>query len=128
MHVVELIFEGITNVWMTEEVVDGILEHDPTGALLAKIRYFAAAGFRHHEGSKGRPIRPEGSGVVRIGYGDLFRVYGFYTDDIRGEFIAIRAHTKRKKKNTSRERRVIDEVAEVKHDGTWTKAESEEES
>lgn len=136
VYSVEKIFEGATDVWMTKAVVEAIFEHDggnpedmdldlgniPKG-LLRKIQYFSKAGFRNHEGGRGRPIKSEDNGVYRIGYDDLFRVYGFYSDESRkNEFIAIATCTKHDKKNSSRERAIIRHVAEVYENDSWKKA------
>jgi hypothetical protein len=140
VYEVETIFENETTVCMTEEVLDAIIRHDGIrpqdidltdlpGGLLKKIEYWSRAGFRKHEGRHGQPIKYEDQGVYRIGYGDLFRIYGFYTDESRKDkFIAIKPWAnKRGKKNTSRERAVITEVARVKRDVDWIERESEAE-
>lgn len=133
VYSVEKIFDGATDVWMTEAVVDEIIAHDgltfedldlnniPSG-LFKKVLYYSKAGFLKFEGKKGRPIKHEGKGVYRIGANDLFRVYGFYSDEIRKkEFIAIATWSKHGQKNTSRERDIISHVAEVKENGSWAK-------
>ena len=141
MYEVETIFENATTVCMTEEVLEAIFDHDgiepddldlkniPAG-LLEKIRYWSLAGFRRHEGSKGRPIKYEGKGVYRLGLKhDLFRVYGFYEDESRKDkFIAIKAWgEKQGTSNTSRERAVIREVQRVIQDGDWIEGQSSDE-
>ena len=127
---VELVLEGETDVWMTGSAFDAIHEHDGTEAgmepdepdqgLLRKIRHYSTHGFGKFEGRK-RPIKYEGNGVYRIGYGDLFRIYGFYNGPQRREFIAIRPHLKRGQKNTARERNAIAEVQRAKDNGDWEK-------
>ena len=127
---VELVLEGQTDVWMTESVVDEIEKHDGTKAgvdpdepdhgLYRKIKHYSENGFWKFEGAK-RPIKHEGNGVYRIGYGDLFRIYGFYNGPGRREFIAIRPHLKRGQKNTARERNAITKVRRAKDNGDWEK-------
>ncbi len=126
---VELVFEGETDVWMTADAFDAIADHDgsqgqivlddPGKGLLRKIKYYSGAGFGNFEYGKGAPVKHEGNGVYRVGYGDLFRVYGFYHGPKRREYIALRAHLKRKQKNTARERQVIAEVRRTKDNGDW---------
>lgn len=134
MYEVYEIFNGKTDVWMTKAVVEAIFKHDALDAnaldlknipagLLKKISYYSEAGFWNHEGKKGQPIKYEGGGVYRIGLAhDLFRVYGFYTDESRkDEFIGITPWLKRGQKNKSRERAIIKHIAQVKTDGDWIK-------
>lgn len=132
MYEVEQYFRGKTDVWLTDKVVEAIFDHDGLdpedidmsnipASLFKKISYYSEMGFLKHEGSKGRPIKHEGNGVYRIGH-RLFRVYGFYTDEIRkNEFIGITPWLKRGQKNTSRERAIIKHIAQVKTDGDWIK-------
>lgn len=114
-----------TEVWISDKAARKLRrfqQEDNNGpAFVAKLEYYAKAGFGAFEHKQG-PIRREWSGVYRVGRKDtLFRLIGFYETDERRAFITIDAFTKTGQKPKGPERKRIDEVAAVKSSGNWRK-------
>src|SRR5215212_8356367 len=125
LHEVEDMFPTVscrTSVWLSERARTGLMEFTttkdkPSGAFLKKLKYYAEAGFRFHEG-EGQPVKSEGNGVYRVGK-DLFRIVGFYEDDRKVAFVGIATLQKRGMKLSGPDRAIIREVADVKMNGLW---------
>lgn len=127
--IVDRLFVGTsyaTEVWSSDSVIKALNDLQNSGTksagIVAKLDYYASAGFRRFEG-KHNPIRNENNGVWRIGLsGDLFRIIGFYTSDRKNEFIAIESFQKHGQKLRKHERKIIKYVAHIKRDELWEMA------
>lgn len=112
-----------TRVWITvsalEEFTKYQRQEQPQKKFIKKLKRYAKTGFSNFEGND--PIRYEGNGVFRISDGSLFRLYGFYENDSKTDFIVIDALLKRKTKISSSIRKRIDKIAQIKRDKLWTK-------
>ncbi len=128
-HTVEELYVGseyLTSVWISEHAaaeLDRLSRSPDVEKLIDKIEYWAKSGFRKWEGAvgSGRPIVHERDGVFRLGYRSLHRVLGFYENDDKGSFIAIKAFLKKGQRLSSVERRYIEEVAKVKKQNLWAR-------
>lgn len=138
MNVYELNFQDPhaslrTRVWITQHALQEFKKYQnreqPQKKFIKKLKRYAESGFANFEGSEGiDPIRHEWNGVFRISDGSLFRLYGFYENENRSDFIIIEAILKRKSKLSSTIKDKIDNIANIKREKSWTKVMTSEQS
>lgn len=119
-----------TRVWISADALKTFNKYQkreqPTKSFIKKLKRYSERGFWNFQGdSKSkRPIRPEWDDILRIGeISSLFRLYGFYEDGSKSNFIIIDAFLKHDTALSEAERKRINEVAKVKRDRTWEKIE-----
>jgi hypothetical protein len=116
-----------TRIWISDGAkkdVDRFCEKsNPPGRFIRHLRRCAENGFGAYEGGSRPIVKPEWSGVYRIGFTwSLFRLIGFYEDpSTKADFIVIDALLKKGQSLNAADRRRIDAVARVKKDGDWIK-------
>jgi len=114
-----------TTLWLSQKALDGIANFrrkgDPNGSFWKKIERYATNGFALYERGKPSPVLHEWDGVYRISDGTLFRLYGFYSDGRKSEFVVMDVALKKGTALSEPIRRQIDEIASIKRNGNWKK-------
>jgi len=119
-----------TAVWVSEDVLELLSEYLETGGddaaeWVDKAEYYAKAGFHKHEG-KSRGIRPKWGSILAIQpWATLFRLYGFYENASKKDFIVVSTTMKKGGKMRDKDREEVDYAALVCAQGAWQKDDTE---
>ncbi|MCW5775813.1 MAG: hypothetical protein KIS87_05130 [Phycisphaeraceae bacterium] len=118
-----------TTVWIAEDVAELLelyLDEGGKEALrwLDKAEYYAKAGFARHEGPKGG-IRSKWGQVYAIQpWATLFRLYGFYEQPQKRDFIVVSTTMKKGQKMRDHDKREVDYAVLIRESGAWEKDET----
>jgi hypothetical protein len=120
-----------TAVWISEEVADRVREYqeeepEEANEYLSNVKHYATHGFMNFEGPK-KKIRSKGStwpGILAIQpWETLFRLYGFYEQPQKRDFIVPSCTMKVGKKMNKTDKRECDYALDVKEKQAWEKVE-----
>ena len=130
--IVKPLFRGpqyLTTVWIADDVTELLelfINNAAKDALpwIAKAEYYAKAGFHRHEG-KSEGIRAKWGGIYAIQpWASLFRLYGFYAQPQKRDFVIVSTTMKRGQKMRDSDKAEVDNAAEIYRTGNWGKDES----